>query len=104
MPSHQSGITNVWACCRVLKNSNENACQDQHDSETRRPKHDITPERIVQSQRREVQPMGNGCDPGQCAAATGCHERHFGGFLRNVKLGVSAVIHTYLVKRELTAV
>jgi hypothetical protein len=48
--------------------------------------------------------MGNSGNPRQSAAGPGCHERHLGGLLRNVKLGVSAVIHTYFVKRELTAV
>ena len=70
-------------------------------AESRRPDHDVVPERLVRAQRGEVDPVRNRAHPRQRPAAPRGQHRHLGRPRRDVELGAGVVVDCELVQRKL---
>ena len=76
----------------------------QHAAQRRAPDDDAVPQRLIEAQRREVEPVRDGAHPGQRAAAARRQHRDLGRAGRDVQLRAGPVVDLELVERQRAAV
>ena len=65
------------------------------------PQHDLTPERLIETQRCEVEEVRDRADPRERAAAPRGDDRNLGVSLRHIHLGPGVIVHREFVHRPL---
>src|SRR5689334_9383562 len=71
---------------RVHPDSDRKSQKRRDGCDSRSPDHELTPQRLVLPQRREIQPMRNGSEIGPESRSTGSVLDYFSVYARNIYL------------------